>query len=81
MKPDLQVSNEDTQASKPFQMVRTPPKVMMWAAVALCVFFAFVAFYYFGPKSQDDLDPDARPVGGNKVLAPLAPASAASVNR
>lgn len=54
---------------------------MVWAAVALCVFFAFVAFYYFGPKSQDDLDPDARPVGGNKVLAPLAPASAGSVNR
>lgn len=74
------MSNEDTEGSKPFQTVRTPKKVMVWAAVALCVFFAFVAFYYFGPKGQDELDPNARPVGGNKVQAPLAPASAASAN-
>lgn len=50
---------------------------MKWgAAVAIALFFAFIAFYYFGPRSDDREGAAARPVGGDKVQAPLAPSSA-----
>jgi len=64
--------------AKPFQSVRTPTTLKYGAAVAIVLFFAFIAFYYFGPKGEDRWGAASRPVGGDKVEAPLAPASASA---
>lgn len=66
------------QPSKPMQSVRTPTVVKYGAIIALALFFGFVAFYYFGPKSTTDPDIADRPVAGQKAQAPLAPASASA---
>lgn len=79
LEPDVkhdQPLHRDANTSKPFQSVRTPTAVKYGATIAFILFFAFIAFYYFGPKSSADPDADARPIGGQKAQAPLGPSSA-----
>ena len=74
VKPDQNLS-KGANASKPFQSVQTPTVVKYGAAIAFILFFAFIAFYYFGPRSSADSDVAARPVAGEKAQAPLGPTS------
>lgn len=80
MKTDLPSAAAGQSGSKPYQSVRTPTAVKYGAALAFVLFFAFIAFYYFGPKGNDREGAASRPVGGNKVEAPLAPGSGAGPN-
>lgn len=75
MQPDRPLPT-NANASKPLQSVKTPTAVKYGAGIAFILFFAFIAFYYFGPKSTADSDAAARPVAGEKAQAPLAPSSA-----
>lgn len=80
MKPDTSPAAAPPSGSTPLQSVQTPTAVKWGAAVAIVLFFAFIAFYYFGPRSDDREGAASRPVGGNKVQAPLAPGSATGTN-